>query len=371
MSLALPLGLSALATLLWQASLLFAVAFLVDSLLARWIWPNVRRALWGLFLLRLLVPVAPFTLLPRAAYDRAIALPLEGLASSTLSGTLVLAWIGGAIAWGLLLAITSRRLGERIHSRRESLEPHVLQAAERAGRLLGLRRTPPLRMTEGSSSPALFFRTVLLPRETIARMSEQELRHALLHELAHHRRGDAWWLVAANIVRVAFWFFPPAHWARRRIEALNELCCDATVAHALGAEADEYRESLLACAWRTHGEAEALPAFLSRDGGIVSRLRELERGSWRRMHAYRWIAPAVLILGALWLLPSGPAAEEWNARRVRVQSIEAARANIAAAASGQRVSCYTLRTAAQLLSSEKADFAPRSADQPTPERTSR
>lgn len=371
MSHALPLGLSALATLLWQAGLLFLLAFSLDTLLGRWVWPDVRRALWGLFCLRLLLPIAPFSFLPRPAYDHAVALGVEGPAASKWTGAMVLLWIAGAIAWSLLLLITSRRLSERLRMSREAVGTEVERTARRAASRLGLATPPTLRLTEGASSPALFFRTVLLPRETLAQLTPDELHHALLHEFAHHRRGDAWWLAAANLVRVVYWFFPPVHWARHRIEALNELCCDATVAHALGEGADEYRESLLSCAWRMHGQAEALPAFLAGDGGIVSRLRYLESGAWRRMQARRWIAPSLLFFGALWLLPSGPAAEQWNARRVRVQSIDAARANLAAAAQGQRVSCYTLRTSAQILSSEGVAFSSPAADSTTPERTSR
>ena len=40
----------------WQASLLVVLVFAVDSLIQRWVWPQVRYALWLLVLVKLLLP---------------------------------------------------------------------------------------------------------------------------------------------------------------------------------------------------------------------------------------------------------------------------------------------------------------------------
>lgn len=365
-----PIALSMATTLLWQATLLFVLAFAVDALAGRWLWPSVRRALWGLFLIRLLVPVVPIpvALGPRPLYDSAVEPAVGGAVIPDWAVWVGLTWLLLGAARAGAQAFSRHRLVEVTRRSRQPADPGVEAAAGWAAAQLGLTRAPRVVLIPGGSSPALFGDTVLLPKETRANLSETELRHALLHEFAHWRRRDGLWLRLAEFVQNLYWFFPPVHWARRRIDGLTELCCDATVAEVLGSEAGGYRRSLLDCAWRFGGAALSSPALAALDGGIVSRLRHLEAGSWRGMNRHRWIVPMLLIFGAIWLLPAGPTAEAWNARRVRLSSIHQARENLKAAAAGTHVPCLTLRYSAVLLSSERAPFAAPEDTKPSPER---
>ena len=42
--------------MLWQASLLILIVSVIDTLIAKWAWPQVRYALWLLVLVKLLIP---------------------------------------------------------------------------------------------------------------------------------------------------------------------------------------------------------------------------------------------------------------------------------------------------------------------------
>ncbi|MBK8229403.1 MAG: hypothetical protein IPK72_02205 [Candidatus Eisenbacteria bacterium] len=365
-----PIALSMASTLLWQATLLFLLAFAVDALAGRWLWPSVRRALWGLFLIRLLVPVVPIPMaLTRGPlYDSALEPAVGGAVIPDWAVWVGLTWVLLGAARAGVQEFGRRRLVRLTLRSRERTDSRVEAAAIWAAAQLGLSRAPRVALVPGAASPALFGETVLLPNGILPKMTDLELRHALLHEFAHWRRRDGLWLRLAALLQNLYWFFPPVHWARRRIDGLTELCCDATVAEVLGAEAGRYRRSLLDSAWRFGGATLATPALAALDGGIVSRLRHLEAGSWRGMNRHRWVVPMVLIFGAIWLLPAGPTAESWNARRVRLSSIHQARENLKAAAAGTHVPCLTLRYSAVLLSSERAPFAAPEETKPLPER---
>jgi beta-lactamase regulating signal transducer with metallopeptidase domain len=76
---------------------------------------------------------------------------------------------------------------------------------------------------------------------------DQSARHALLlHELAHHARGDWWVRLLELAVQVLYWWHPLVWWARREIEAAEEECCDAWVLKHLSGTRRSYAEALLA-----------------------------------------------------------------------------------------------------------------------------
>ena len=64
------------------------------------------------------------------------------------------------------------------------------------GRLFGLRNLPRLVEVEGGGSPMLigvFRPAIVIPTETLRRLSISEQTMVLGHELAHIRRGDLFW----------------------------------------------------------------------------------------------------------------------------------------------------------------------------------
>ncbi len=64
--------------------------------------------------------------------------------------------------------------------------------------------------------------------------SEEKVRSALTHELAHVRRGDWLTTLAAEVNCAANWFNPLAWFVRRQLANLAELNCDDAVIEALG-----------------------------------------------------------------------------------------------------------------------------------------
>ncbi len=104
--------------------------------------------------------------------------------------------------------------------------------------------------------------------------------HALLHELAHVRRGDLPLAAFCGLLRAIYFFHPLVHLAERRLAGLRELCCDRFVARQLGEERVAYRQTLLAFAARRHGEALAALPFAGRSS-LLERLRALERAEQR------------------------------------------------------------------------------------------
>lgn len=160
-------------------------------------------------------------------------------------------WLAGSVI-GLLLLITAglrnliwrRSLRHPYISNLEALDNLALRIPD-SGRVL---------ICETRSSPCIigFWKPrIVLPRFLFEPGSEEKLRWAVKHELAHIHAGDSRWVIVFAVVRCANWWNPLIHrltaiWAETR-----EQLCDFHAAGTTGDRAD-YGEFLIAMA-RTTG----------------------------------------------------------------------------------------------------------------------
>lgn len=304
---------SSVAPLSIQAAVLLLAALLLDRLLPRTVWPEVRLAVGVVLMLKLLLPPAWASPLPFLPQLPALLAPLPADGGFGAAAE----WRGWAIAIGVLwLAGVTFALGFGIW--RWWRLVRVWRSAAPAGaeldRLqadcaarLNLRRVPALRVAPGIPSPYVFgvWRPrVLLPPGLETRMAE----HALLHELAHVRRGDLLLAAFLGLLRAVYFFHPLVHLAARRLEGLRELCCDRLVARRLGEERSAYRRTLLAFAAHQHGEALAALPFAGRSS-LLERLRALERAERDRPLLRRGATTLAAALALACAVPVAPRAE--------------------------------------------------------------
>ncbi|PCJ18818.1 MAG: hypothetical protein COA96_16555, partial [SAR86 cluster bacterium] len=103
-----------------------------------------------------------------------------------------------------------------------------------------------LRESDEIESPmltGLLTPVILLPNGFISKLSEEQLRSVLLHELAHLQRGDLLANFLQKIIASVFWFHPLVHVMDRMISRAREEICDNYV--LAEQEPLEYSEALL------------------------------------------------------------------------------------------------------------------------------
>jgi beta-lactamase regulating signal transducer with metallopeptidase domain len=296
----------------WQVGVLVGVVWIIDLMIRRRVWPQVRYALWLLVLLKLVLPPglsAPTSvtsglrplaeqalketlstgqptvavhaeeseLVPASQTKTPIMEPSKPAATVEAASDLevpavpaifrpsgptlcrqayaMFGWLAGVLVLTAWLMLRLRQL-RRLHRR----EPHVTDIPqwfehllrEVAGKL-NLRRVPQVVLSPSVASPAVFgaFRPVLLmPAEDTRKLSRKELEYVLLHELAHIKRGDLKVHGFYMLLQIVYWFNPLLWLVRRHLQHLRELCCDATVAKVLREETLGYRETILETARR-------------------------------------------------------------------------------------------------------------------------
>ena len=241
---------------------LAGVAWIVQRRLG---WPSLAHGLWLLPLAALLVPpLVSIPIWPREADPVApvAAVGLSGAEPTTLAGAILVGWLKShgkdGLVWLWLLGTASVLGWTLLHTLRfhrsllrasAAAPPDVQRIAREIAGRLGLGAAPTVYITRGQVSPMVWWAggeaRILLPSPLLADMDGSELRCILAHELAHVRRRDhvvRWleWLACA-----AFWWNPVAWWARRRLRASEELCCDALAISTIDGEPRMYAGALL------------------------------------------------------------------------------------------------------------------------------
>ena len=161
-----------------------------------------------------------------SALPPALAAPLPAANAWPALGYLALAtiWVIGAAISLTRALVRSRRLA-RV-ARAANLAPVAATAllAELAGR--AKLRVPRLVVAESGAYVVGSWRaTIVVPAALVAEPAL--LRAALLHELAHLRRRDAIGRAFQLVACAAFFWWPVALFASRRLELAREAACDA------------------------------------------------------------------------------------------------------------------------------------------------
>ena len=218
-------------------------------------------------------------------------------------------WLVGSVVW---FARAIRRLArfQRLLRHARPAPAHVQALAARLARQFGLRRCPDVSLLPAPLPPMIWAALgqvrVLLPAGLLERLDEEQLAALLAHELAHVRRGDHWVRRFEFVVLGLYWWYPLAWWARARLQAAEEECCDAWVVEALPARA--YASAIVATVDFLANDLAAVPALasgLGRLDGLKRRLTLILTGpAPKRLNVAGRLAVLVLGLGLLPLLPT-------------------------------------------------------------------
>ena len=140
-------------------------------------------------------------------------------------------WLTGTMVLLARLSLAAIRLMRRSVSWSENWDPKLQRLWNQCRDQTGVRRAK-LRLADDISGPATtgFLRpVVVLPKDWSKKLTQEDIRHVLLHELMHVRRGDILFQLLGEITAAIHWFNPIAWIVARQIRNEVELACDDRV----------------------------------------------------------------------------------------------------------------------------------------------
>lgn len=214
---------------------------------------------------------------------------------------LALVWLTGVIILVLRAAVQNilfcrlLSFGERVG------DPKILEILRDCKSLVGVRAAVTLIETSAVRSPALYGLLrpgLLVPPGLMAGFSATELRHVLLHELAHVRRRDMLlqWLVA--FFQIIHWFNPVLWFGFRRMAMDRELACDDLALSVAGEKDSRAYGQTIIKLLEGCSQPPALPALvgiLEDKAQMLQRIAMIARFKQRSRWSFAGIAVAVAL----------------------------------------------------------------------------
>ncbi|MET0230589.1 MAG: M56 family metallopeptidase [Rhodanobacteraceae bacterium] len=220
---------------------------------------------------------------------------------------LIAGWLAGALLALARVATTWIRLERSLAHSDPVTNPQLRTDAAALAIEAGID-TPRLAMLDELSSPiAARGPCIVLPRWSVELLDREPLRAMLAHETAHIARRDPAWKIAAAIWSALFWFVPLAPLARRRLDEIAEISCDAWAAVHLG-DGRSLAECLAECAEHRIGgfDSSLAPAMASRESPLLQRIDYLIAGAPMNIQsagARAGFAAAIAMAIAAFVLP--------------------------------------------------------------------
>ena len=154
---------------------------------------------------------------------QARAVPLTGAAWA------MLVWACACMALLAVFTVRSGRARRRIERSRRVVGLAEQDLVRQLAMQLKLWRAPEVWATPEVAGPAvvgLIRPRLLVPEGFFSDFNTDEIKWALMHELAHLRRCDLVWLGLERLVSICFFFHPAVWLARRATATFRELACD-------------------------------------------------------------------------------------------------------------------------------------------------
>jgi len=172
-----------------------------------------------------------------AATSQQIGAPFVGTFFALITTLAPSAMVIGGLSFAAVALVSGYRLERRIVAAcRETQNVQTLAVLDQCKRKLGITREVRVYTAPYGGTPfiyGVFKPRIVLPERTF---SCQQLEHIFLHELTHLKRGDLWLRILTLLVNALHWFNPLTYVARRRIDRLCELACDASVTNPMSLE---------------------------------------------------------------------------------------------------------------------------------------
>jgi len=138
-------------------------------------------------------------------------------------------WLTGVTVLGLATYFVNKRLSNYIQKQPVITDKRIVKVFEKCKMTMSVHQAIPLRQAGKISNPTVygFLRPrVLLSKEYINQLTDQQLQHIFYHELAHIKRKDVGlnWLM--HCLLILNWFNPILWYAYTRMREDQELACD-------------------------------------------------------------------------------------------------------------------------------------------------
>ena len=222
---------------------------------------------------------------------------------------LMIAWLGIVAARCGMLFTVWLQVHVWVSRAHLILDSELLALLEECRERVGVRRRVEVRNSEACSTPlvvGVWRPVLLLPAAVLERLSLEQLRSVLIHELHHVRRWDGLVNLVQGLLGAVYFFHPAVWWANRRIRQLREDACDERTVAVMEGNRKPYGEAIFRVAEILGYSAPPLTlGVLDSTSPLTDRLRRILDPRLPLETGRNWQSALILVLMMAILLPAG------------------------------------------------------------------
>jgi len=181
--------------------------------------------------------------------DRQPSVTWSGTVLRIVMPPLLFVWLAGAAFFFVRLTIGCYRLATILSSAKPNTDASLAELFRSAGQALRVERMPELLLSNRVSGPiatGVFRPRVVLPEQMFDKVTAEQLRDILVHEVSHVVRRDQIVVLLQNLVAAMLWLHPLVKAFNRKLAQSREEVCDNFVLAAT--DAPSYSHTLLTLA---------------------------------------------------------------------------------------------------------------------------
>lgn len=148
-------------------------------------------------------------------------------------------WLTGVLFLVLFSCAVTIKFKRRTKVFKRVTDPEIQSLVEQCSQKVKIKKSIPVYMDSYFKSPCIsgaIHPGIYLPEDIRGRVGQHELKHILLHELAHYKRKDLFYSFLATLAALIHWFNPLVWLAAKKMRVDREIACDACVMEMLGEE---------------------------------------------------------------------------------------------------------------------------------------
>ncbi|MDU0204369.1 MULTISPECIES: M56 family metallopeptidase [Paenibacillus] len=304
-----------------MAAITVVLIMLTQRVLHKRIKPRWHYLLWLLVMVRLLLPwdlESDLSIYNWIAYsggiheiDSVVQIGTqERLAAVDSVGTILYrysmyVWLLGIVVFGIYTVVINRKFARKITKETSPItDAGILQLFSRCQELMSVHKPVTLVVSDQLTMPTLFGfwkPRLVIPQRVINSLSQEQLRHIFLHELAHCKRNDIGINWIMQFLLIIHWFNPVLWYANQRMREDQEIASDAlALSYLEPAGRDSYGYTLIQLL-ESYVRPVSVPGNVNLSGSKSQLKRRIIMIKQFQFNSYRWsfvgLAAVLIISG--------------------------------------------------------------------------
>lgn len=304
-----------------MAAITAVLILLTQRILHKRIKPRWHYLMWLLVMVRLLLPwdlESDLSIYNWLSYsggiheiDSVVQIGAqERLAAVDSVGTILYrysmyVWLLGIAVFGIYTLVINRRFAQKITKETTPMtDTGILQLFSQCQKLMSVHKPITLVVSDQLTMPTLFGfwkPRLVIPQSVINSLSQEQLRHIFLHELAHCKRNDIGINWIMQFLLIIHWFNPVLWYANQRMREDQEIASDAlALSYLEPAGRDSYGYTLIQLL-ESYIRPVSVPGNVNLSGSKSQLKRRIIMIKQFQFNSYRWsfvgLAAVLIISG--------------------------------------------------------------------------